>query len=251
MISTTNVTKSYTGQNGIVSALGGVSIKVARGDFIAVIGRSGAGKSTLLGVMGGLLKPSSGEVILDGKSLWQLDQRARARVRAQKIGFVFQNASVIRSLTVLENVLLPQTFLPKPVTTDVSRAMNLVELMGIESKAHSYSDQLSGGEQRRVAIASALMNNPPLLLADEPTGDLDTETESEIMNTFLDLKRRGTTIVMVTHNYQLACYADRILEMNSGSIVELSPRTGTCGSSDFSSPLPNEFQANTEKESRF
>ena len=251
MISTINVTKSYKGQNGTIVALGGVSIKIARGDFVAVIGRSGTGKSTLLGVMGGLLKPSSGEVFLDGKSLWQLDQRARARVRAQKIGFVFQNASVIRSLTVLENVLLPQTFLPKPVTADVSRAMKLVELMGIESKTHSYSDQLSGGEQRRVAIASALMNNPPLLLADEPTGDLDTETESEIMNTFLDLKSRGTTIVMVTHNYQLACYADRILEMDSGSIVELSPRTETCESSDFSSPLPNEFQANAEKESRF
>ncbi|MCP4608320.1 MAG: ABC transporter ATP-binding protein [Planctomycetes bacterium] len=232
-------------------ALGGVSIKVARGDFVAVTGRSGAGKSTLLGVMGGLLKPSSGEVYLDGKSLWQLDQRARARIRAKKIGFVFQNASVIRSLTVLENVLLSQTFLPKPITTDVSRAMNLVELMGIESKAHSYSDQLSGGEQRRVAIASALMNNPPLLLADEPTGDLDTETESEIMNFFLDLKSRGITIVMVTHNYQLACYADRILEMDSGSFVDMSQRTETCKSSDFSSPLPNEFQANTEKESRF
>jgi ABC-type lipoprotein export system ATPase subunit len=251
MISTINVTKSYTAQNGTIVALGGVSIKIDRGDFVAVIGRSGAGKSTLLGVMGGLLKPSSGEVFLDCKSLWQLDERARARVRAQKIGFVFQNASVIRSLTVLENVLLPQTFLPKPVTMDMSRAMKLVELMGLESKAHAYSDQLSGGEQRRVAIASALMNNPSLLLADEPTGDLDTETESEIMNFFLDLNRRGTTIVMVTHNYQLAGYADRILEMDSGSIIELSPRTKTCESSDFSSSFPNEYQANTEKESRF
>ncbi|MCP4259686.1 MAG: ABC transporter ATP-binding protein [Planctomycetes bacterium] len=234
-----------------MAALGGVNIKVGRGDFVAVIGRSGAGKSTLLGVMGGLLKPSSGKVFLDGKSLWQLDERARARVRAQKIGFVFQNASVIRSLTVLENVLLPQTFLPKPTTTDLSRAMNLIELMGIENKAHAYSDQLSGGQQRRVAIASALMNNPSLLLADEPTGDLDTETESEIMNFFLDLRRRGTTIVMVTHNYQLAGYADRILEMDRGSIVELSPRIETCESSDFNSQIPNEFQANTEKESRF
>ncbi|MHC4727983.1 MAG: ABC transporter ATP-binding protein [Planctomycetota bacterium] len=251
MITTRNVTKSYTDQNGTIAALGGINIKVARGDFVAVIGRSGAGKSTLLGVMGGLLKPSSGEVFLDGKSLWQLDERARARVRAQKIGFVFQNASVIRSLTVLENVLLPQIFLPKPVTTDLSRAMNLIELMGIENKAQAYTDQLSGGEKRRVAIASAMMNNPSLLLADEPTGDLDTETESEIMDTFLDLKSRGTTIVMVTHNYQLASYADRILEMDSGSIVEPSQPTEACESSDFSSLLPDMSQANTEKEPYF
>ncbi len=245
MISIKNVTKSYTNRNGTFAALGGVSIKIERGEFVAVIGRSGAGKSTLLGVMGGLLKPSSGEVFLDGKSLWQLDERARARVRARQIGFVFQNASVIPSLTVLENVILPQTFLPKPVTTDLSRAMNLVELMGIESKAHAYTDQLSGGEKRRVAIASALMNDPSLLLADEPTGDLDTETEAEIMNFFLDLRRKGTTIVMVTHNYQLACYADRIFEMGNGSIVELSQQTEACESSDFNSPLPDEFQTNT------
>lgn len=250
MISIKNVTKSYTNRNGTFAALDSVSIKIERGEFVAVIGRSGAGKSTLLGVMGGLLKPSSGEVFLDGKSLWQLDERARARVRARQIGFVFQNASVIPSLTVLENVLLPQTFLPKPVTTDLSRAMNLVELMGIESKAHAYTDQLSGGEKRRVAIASALMNDPSLLLADEPTGDLDTETESEIMNFFLNLRRKGTTIVMVTHNYQLACYADRIFEMGNGSIVELSQQTEACESSDFSSPLPDELQPNTEKDSR-
>ncbi|MHC4271949.1 MAG: ABC transporter ATP-binding protein, partial [Planctomycetota bacterium] len=204
MISTKDVTKYYTNKNGTIAALDGVSIKIERGEFAAIIGRSGAGKSTLLGVMGGLLKPSSGEVSLDGKSLWQLDERARARIRAEQIGFVFQNAAVISSLTVLENVLLPQTFLPKPVTTDISRAMKLIGLMGIESKAHSYTDQLSGGEKRRVEIASALMNNPSLLLADEPTGDLDSETESEIMSFFLNLKQKGTTIVMVTHNYQLA-----------------------------------------------
>lgn len=250
MISTINLTKSYRSQNGTVTALDGVNIEVARSEFIAVIGRSGAGKSTLLGVMGGLLKPSSGEVFFDGKSIWELDERTRAHVRAQKIGFVFQNAAVIRSLTVLENVLLPQTFIPKPVTANLPRAVDLIELMGIESKINAYSDQLSGGEQRRVAIASAMMNNPPLLLADEPTGDLDKETESEIMNFFLDLKRKGTTIIIVTHNYQLAGYADRIFEMDRGSIVELSPRAEIC-ESDSILALPDQFQANTEKESRF
>lgn len=250
MISTINLTKSYKSQNGTLTALDRVNIEVAQSEFIAVIGRSGAGKSTLLGVMGGLLKPSGGEVFIGGKSIWELDERRRAHLRATKIGFVFQNAAVIRALNVLENVLLPQTFIPKSVAANLSRAINLIELLGIKSKIHAYSDQLSGGEQRRVAIASAIMNNPSLLLADEPTGDLDKETESEIMNFFLDLKRKGTTIIIVTHNFQLAGYADRIFEMERGSVVELSPRAEIC-ESDLSSALPNQFPANIEKESCF
>ncbi len=222
MISAIDITKTYTGQDGTITALGGVSFKVRKGDFIAVIGRSGTGKSTLLGVTGGLLKPSSGKVFLDGQSMWNLDERLRAQIRAQKIGFVFQNASVISSLTVLENVVLPQSFLPKPTTADMSQAMNLVESVGLGNRAHAYPDQLSGGEKRRVAIASALMNDPALLLADEPTGDLDSETESEIMSLFSNLWQSGTTIIMVTHNQQLANYANRIFKMDDGLIIESS-----------------------------
>ncbi len=222
MISAIDITKTYTGQDGTIAALGGVSFKVAKGDFVAVIGRSGTGKSTLLGVTGGLLKPSSGEIFLDGKSLWDIDEQLRAQIRAQKIGFVFQNASVIGCLTVLENVVLPQSFLPKPTTADMSRAMNLIESVGLGNRAHAYPDQLSGGEKRRVAIASALMNDPALLLADEPTGDLDSETESEIMSLFSRLWQRGTTIVMVTHNRRLADYANRIFKMDDGFIIESS-----------------------------
>ncbi len=222
MISAIDITKTYTGRDGRITALGGVSFKVRKGDFVAVIGRSGTGKSTLLGVAGGLLKPSSGEVFLDGQSIWNLDERLRAQVRAQKIGFIFQNASVISSLTVLENVVLPQSFLPKPTTPDTSRAKNLIESVGLANRAHAYPDQLSGGEKRRVAIASALMNNPALLLADEPTGDLDSETESEIMSLFSNLWHSGTTIIMVTHNQQLANYANRIFKMDDGLIIESS-----------------------------
>ena len=222
MISAINITKTYTGQDGTITALGGVSFKVRKGDFIAVIGRSGTGKSTLLGVTGGLLKPSSGEVFLDGQSIWNLDEQLRAQIRAQKIGFVFQNASVIGSLTVLENVILPQSFLPKPTTTNMSQAMNLLESVGLGGRANAYPDQLSGGEKRRVAIASALMNGPVLLLADEPTGDLDSETESEIMTLFSNLWQSGTTIIMVTHNQQLANYANRIFKMDDGLIIESS-----------------------------
>ncbi|MBW8003428.1 MAG: ABC transporter ATP-binding protein [Planctomycetes bacterium] len=225
MISAINITKTYTGQDGTITALGGVSFKVRRGDFVAVIGRSGTGKSTLLGVTGGLLKPSSGEVFLDGQSVWNLDEQSRARFRGQKIGFVFQNASVISSLTVLENVVLPQSFLPKSTTANMSRAMNLIESVGLGHRTHAYPDQLSGGEKRRVAIASALMNDPPLLLADEPTGDLDSETESEIMSLFANLWQSGTTIIMVTHNQQLANYANRIFKMDDGLIIESSGQT--------------------------
>ena len=222
MISAIDIKKTYTTQDRTITALGGVSLKVETKEFVAVIGRSGTGKSTLLGVTGGLLKPSSGEVFLDGQSIWSLDEQSRAEIRAQKIGFVFQNASVINSLTVIENVALPQSFLPKPTAPDTSRAMNLVESVGLAARANAYPDQLSGGQKRRVAIASALMNNPPLLLADEPTGDLDSETESEIMNLFLDLWKSGTTIIMVTHNQQLADYASRILKMSDGLIIESS-----------------------------
>ncbi len=222
MISAIDITKTYTGQDGTITALGGVSFKVRKGDFVAVIGRSGTGKSTLLGVTGGLLKPSSGEVFLDGQSIWNLDEQLRAQIRAQKIGFVFQNASVIGSLTVLENVVLPQSFLPKPTTADMSQAMNLIESVGLGNRAHAYPDQLSGGEKRRVAIASALMNDPALLLADEPTGDLDSETESEIMSLFSNLWQSGTTVIMVTHNQQLANYANRIFKMDDGLIIESS-----------------------------
>lgn len=220
MISARDLTKHYHTRNGLVVALDNVSVEVKRGDFVAVTGRSGTGKSTLLGVMGGLLKPSSGDVLLEGDSFWRLDERARARIRAQRIGFVFQNASVIGSLTVLENVMLPRIFAAESTGEDLSRAMELIELIGIGAKAQAYPEQLSGGEKRRVAIASALMNDPPLLLADEPTGDLDAETESEVMDIFLNLNRQGKTIVMITHNNQLASYAGRILEMNAGVLTE-------------------------------
>ncbi len=250
MISAVDVTKSYQGRHGIITALDRVSFQVRAGDFVVVIGRSGTGKSTVLGVMGGLLRPSSGEVFLDGESIWELDERSRARLRALKHGFVFQNASVIPSLTVLENVLLPQAFLPQPTVANLSLAKGLVELMGLGSRLHAYPEQLSGGEKRRVAIASALMNDPPLLLADEPTGDLDSETESEIMNLFLSLWRSGKTIVMVTHNHQLASYANRVFKMSGGRILELPGQNGAERSIDCEQGSPREAQINVREAPR-
>lgn len=221
MISAVDVSKYYMANGGFVTALDHVSVQINRGEFAVIMGRSGAGKSTLLGVMGGLLKPSKGNVTLDGQSLWQLDERARAQVRAEEIGFVFQNAPVIRSLTALENVLLPQTFSGCPDSAgNRKRAMSLLDMMGLGERANAYSDELSGGEKRRVAIASALMNRPSILLADEPTGDLDAEAESQIMDEFRNLRCEGTTIVMVTHDPKLISYASRFFQMDRGIICE-------------------------------
>ncbi|MHC4070985.1 MAG: ABC transporter ATP-binding protein [Planctomycetota bacterium] len=228
MICAVGITKSYTEGSNAVVALDHVGIEIDRGEFAVIMGRSGAGKSTLLGVIGGLLKPSSGEVILNGRSLWSLDERARARIRAEEIGFVFQNAPAINSLTVIENVLLPETFSDKHRSVaGTRRATGLLEVMGLGAKAHAYPDELSGGEKRRIAIASALMNDPPIVLADEPTGDLDSETESQIMDHFAYLKRKGTTIVMVTHDAKLTAYADRVFRMECGTIHEVSSHAGT------------------------
>jgi len=244
-----DVTKVYRLGGQDVKALAGVSLEFKQGDFVAIIGRSGAGKSTLLGAIGGLLKPTSGEVFLDYQSIWQLDEQSRAQIRSQKIGFVFQNASVIPSLTVLENVLLPQTFLPTH-SKDISRAKELIELMQLTNKTDAYPDQLSGGEKRRVAIASALMNAPLFLLADEPTGDLDSQTESQIMDLFQSLNRSGTTVIMVTHNYQLASYANRIFKMDSGSIAEVTSRVDCYLSSDLQLNPPDELQPDAKKDFR-
>ncbi len=225
MISAVDVTKTYKTKDGIITALGGVSCQIETGEYVAVIGRSGTGKSTLLGIMGGLIRPTSGEVFRDGQSIWGLSEREMAKRRAQETGFIFQNASVIPSLTVLENVILSQSFLPELAKADRHRAIELIEMMGLGDRVNAYPDQLSGGQRRRVAIANALMNDPPLLLADEPTGDLDSETEAEIMNLFTELWRSGKTIVMVTHSPQLASVANRTLKMADGCIQETSSQS--------------------------
>ncbi|MDP6044724.1 MAG: ABC transporter ATP-binding protein [Phycisphaerae bacterium] len=224
-----NLAKAYQGPRGLTTALDDANVEIAPGQFVMVMGHSAAGKSTLLGVVGGLLRPSRGQVYIDGLEIWQLDERARANLRAGKIGFVFQNAPVVRSLTVLENVLLPATFLPRGARRAAgrARAMSLIETVGLARKTDAYPHELSGGEKRRVAIASALMNDPPLLLADEPTGDLDAKTETDVMDLLGRLNSEGTTVVMVTHNSDLRRFADRVLRITDGRLSEdVSPAPG-------------------------
>jgi ABC-type lipoprotein export system ATPase subunit len=220
MITLAGVSKTYARGARTIQALAPTDLVIEAGAFVIVLGRSGAGKSTLLGIAGGLLRPSTGDVHLKNQSLWTVDDRVRALCRARDMGFVFQNASVIPSLTLLENVMLAHLFLPAPAPDARGRAQGLLDDVGLGDRAHATPDQISGGEKRRLAVASALMNRPAVLLADEPTGELDADTEARVMQRFQQAHARGTTILMVTHNRDLTSYAQRVLVMEQGRLVE-------------------------------
>lgn len=220
MISLSNIEKTYPQNQGVLTALARTDLSVQPGEFIVIVGRSGAGKSTLLGIAGGLLRPTAGTVTLNGHSLWTCDERTRARIRAQDIGFMFQNASVISSLTLLENVLLARAFTAAPAAEGQERARMLLDEVGLDDRIHAFPDQISGGERRRVAVASALMNRPSVLLADEPTGELDPETETKIMGLLQQANEQGSTVLLVTHNHDLKPYGHRVFTMEQGQLTE-------------------------------
>lgn len=226
------VSKHYRYGETSVKALDGVCLTVWPGDFLVITGRSGAGKSTLLSLMGGLTKPTAGSIRWRGRALSGLGDRDLSALRAEEIGFIFQFPSLIPTLTAFENVVLPTLFnadTPPPI----AHGAELLRRVGLEDKLSNYPSQLSGGQQRRVAVARAFMNRPVLLLADEPTGDLDVDTEQEIMALLHDLNREGLTIVLVTHNPALAQYGCRALRMDQGRLREqaaeqvVSPPCGT------------------------
>ena len=218
MISLQGVSKVYKNHTQDIQALGRTDLEIQSGEFVMIVGRSGAGKSTLLGIAGGILRPSSGQVRLQDQSLWTVDEKTRAGIRARQIGFVFQNASVINSLSLLENVMLPTLFAESSPATDRERGLELLDRIGLRDRAQAHPDQISGGEKRRVAVASALMNKPPLLLADEPTGELDPDTEAQIMDLLKQTHAQGTTILLVTHDHHLTDFASRVLSMEQGQL---------------------------------
>ncbi|MFC1652290.1 ABC transporter ATP-binding protein [Planctomycetota bacterium] len=220
MIRLSGISKIYPGGQRTMSALEPTNLSVNAGEFVVIVGRSGSGKSTLLGIAGGLLRPTAGDVILNDQSLWTLDEKKLAQFRAQQIGFVFQNASVVQSLILLENVMLANLFTDSQDKTAERRARLLLADVGLGDRAHAYPDQISGGEKRRIAVASALMNTPPLLLADEPTGELDSETENQIMALLQQANGQGTTVLLVTHNRDLTHYAHRVCTMEQGRLIE-------------------------------
>ncbi|MBI2218350.1 MAG: ABC transporter ATP-binding protein [Candidatus Rokubacteria bacterium] len=201
-----------------ITVLDGVSLDVGRGEFVAVSGPSGSGKSTLLGLVAGLDQPTSGSVAIGGRELGRLDEDALARLRRETVGYVFQSFHLIPTLTAAENVAVPLELAGRDDA--LGRAGALLDEVGLEGRAHHYPVQLSGGEQQRVAIARAVALAPPLLLADEPTGNLDSTTGAQIIELLLRLRReRGATLVMVTHDPALAAHADRVVMLHDGRVI--------------------------------
>jgi ABC-type lipoprotein export system ATPase subunit len=222
MITFEQVTKTYPlGKGSSVTAVSGVSLEIDQGEFVLIVGRSGSGKTTLLNLAAGLTQPTSGKVLIEGTDLWALTDPQQSFLRSQRIGFVFQFPSLLPTLTVLENVILPTVFTSKPAAAQTqARATELIQKVGLADKLAVYPRQLSAGQQQRVVIARALMNQPLMLLADEPTSNLDEKTELEIMALFHDLHASmGITLVMVTHMRQLVSYGTRAVEMANGQIV--------------------------------
>ncbi len=216
-----NLVKTYHVGETEVRALRGVSYAIQEGDFLAIMGPSGSGKSSLMNILGCLDRPTSGEYILDGEQVSSFDKNKLARIRNQKIGFVFQSFNLLPRTTALENTELPLLYSTTNGSATTERALAALASVGLRDRAHHKTNQLSGGEQQRVAIARALLNNPALILADEPTGNLDSKTSSEVMNIFKSLNEdKGITMVMVTHEPDIAAWAGKRIYLKDGLIVK-------------------------------
>ncbi len=212
----------YTIGGLTIRAVDHTSLKIEKGDFLSIVGHSGSGKTTLLSMIGGIIRPTSGSILFNGSDISLLDDDSLSGYRNEKVGFMFQFASLLPILTAKENVLLPGLFNPRTKTVNEARAIEFLTMVGLGDRVDSYPNQLSGGQQRRVAIARALINDPEVILADEPTGDLDEETEAEIMDLFKRLNReKQITFILITHNLQLAEQASRRLRMAQGVVTEL------------------------------
>jgi putative ABC transport system ATP-binding protein len=215
-----NLTKTYHVGETEVRALRGVTYSIKEGDFVAIMGASGSGKSTMMNIIGCLDKPSTGTYLLDGVDIAKLDRNELATIRNQKIGFVFQSFNLLSRTTALENAELPLLYSNVPGKERAQRAMEALALVGLKGRETHKTNQLSGGEQQRVAIARALLNNPQIILADEPTGNLDSKTSDEIMGIFKDLNnKKGISIIMVTHEMDIGMCAKRRIHMKDGLIV--------------------------------
>ncbi|WP_270584160.1 ABC transporter ATP-binding protein [Bacillus smithii] len=215
-----NITKSYSLGGEVVHALRGVSLQIGKGDFLAIVGPSGSGKSTLMNIIGCLDLPDEGRYILDGKEIDKMIDSELATVRNEKIGFVFQNFHLLAKLTALENVELPLLYRGVKTKERQKIAYEYLEKVGLKDRARHLPNQLSGGQQQRVAIARALVGTPPILLADEPTGALDSKTSKEIIQLMKQLNEQGHTILLITHDWEVANEAKRIVRIQDGQLFE-------------------------------
>ncbi len=220
LILTRDLAKEYRMESYTVAALRGVSLEIAVGEFVAVMGPSGSGKSTFMNLLGCLDSPTGGEYILAGDRVSELSGDALAAIRNRRIGFVFQNFNLLARTSAVENVELPLLYSHCPAEERRQRAMARLAQVGLAERAHHHPSQLSGGQQQRVAIARALVNNPVLILADEPTGALDTRTSFELMGLLQHLNRDGMTVVLVTHERDIATFASRIIGFRDGHVVD-------------------------------
>ena len=214
-----NLIKQYGQGDAAVQAIHGMSFEISAGEFVAVMGESGAGKSTLLSVMGAMNPPTSGDYTVDDINVYELGQERRADFRREFLGFVFQSFHLVPYLTLAENVMLPLVTLKMSKKKKRGQAEEALDRVGLTGKAERLPAQVSGGEQERVAIARAIVNEPPVLLADEPTGNLDSKTTHEIMKLIEQLNKEGMTVLLVTHSSECAGYARRVLSMSDGSLI--------------------------------
>jgi len=220
MIRTIELTKHYRQGDDLVRALDGLNLTIADGEFVSVTGRSGSGKSTLLDLLGLLLRPTSGRVLIDGLDTGTLSDGRRAQLRGVKLGFVFQEYNLLPTMNALENVMLPLNYAGRADRDGAQRAMALLDEVGLADRARHWPDQLSGGQQQRVAIARALVNRPSVVFADEPTGAVDTETSAQLGETMKRMNREhGTTFLIVTHDLDLAAKTDRIIRLRDGRVI--------------------------------
>jgi putative ABC transport system ATP-binding protein len=219
IISVDNIHKSYLMGKEAVPALRGVSLEIEQGEFVCLMGPSGSGKTTLLNVIGGLDEPSRGHVTIDGQNLVAMSENELALLRLQKMGFIFQNYNLLANFTAHENVEAPMVLLKAGRKDRKQRTISLLEKVGLADRAHHYPGELSGGQQQRVAIARALANNPPILIGDEVTGDLDSESGQAIMRLLATLNEEGMTIVFVTHDARMAEFAQRLIHIYDGKLL--------------------------------
>lgn len=227
-----DVSKIYGLGDAATVALEDVELVIEKGEFVAIMGPSGSGKSTLLNIIGLLDRPSHGLYQLDGRSVERLRPNARAKARRDKIGFVFQSSNLLPKMTVLENVALPLAYKGRIATRRIKIAHNMLERVGLTDREYFYPNQLSGGQIQRAAIARALINDPSIIIADEPTGNLDSVSSRVVMELLKDINKLGNTVMMVTHNPELTRYASRVLYMHDGSIRhDVQKRIGVAASS--------------------